>query len=225
MSLKTFKKPSVLTSYCLYLVFRPRSIEVNFREKHSIWVRSTWDLRIRAFGEAHSTVRCNIFLGFIYFFKNVIFRRSPLKLTESRVALELLFLSECVGCWCIGVLIWWRLLGLCCRVTKTEVDPGFPLCRWASRWEKCKEKTKTMAYLLITYVPRESMCCVIYTIPQRVFWGRANKWDMCLKSSGLLVSEGTVCLPSTNNYFLYLFLTPAIWQKRSSPWWDDFNAP
>ena len=35
----------------------------------------------------------------------------------------------------------------------------------------------------------------------------------------------TVCLPSTNNYFLYLFLPPARWQKTNSPWWDDSNAP
>ena len=44
---------------------------------------------------------------FIYFFKNVIFRRSLLKLTESRVALELLFCRNV--CWllmyrCVNVM-------------------------------------------------------------------------------------------------------------------------
>ena len=224
MSLKTFKKPSVLTSYCLYLVFRPRSIEVNFREKHSIWVRSTWDLRIRAFGEAHSTVRCNIFLGFIYFFKNVIFRRSPLKLTESRVALELLFLSECVGCWCIGVLMWWRLVELCCRVTKTEVHPASPLCRWTSRWEKCKEKTRTMTYLLLMFLAK--VCVAWYTLSHNLCSEGVRINEICAWSPVVCWCWKvlSVCPRQIINFCICFCLLPD-GKKTNSPWWDDFNAP
>ena len=84
-----FKKLFVRTSYWLYLVFRSRSIEVNFwaetqqlgflknefvaRLRH---LRSIWDLCIRAFDKAHPTVRAPSTIIIIW---EVIVQKHPQK--------------------------------------------------------------------------------------------------------------------------------------------------